>query len=323
MFKKRTSKVRHSRQLLQLQANVVSPRIVWFGFLKACRRCVRLAVLVALGVAAVWGIRTGIQRGLVENKEFKLQAIDLTPNPAIDEQRLVELCHIDLEGSLFECDATEMESILKDLPEIATANVRREFPGTLVVQVAAREPYAWIASLEQGIEAHDMEKGLVIDRSGVAFPCPPALRETATRLPVFFVGEGGEPLAAGERVKHPEYDRLVRLYKVACEEIPDAAQWIYSLRQNRAWSLELLSREGTAASFGLGDHKRQMNDLKAALQHARENSEQIASIELIPERNIPVKLRGSGTPRAILVEDPTPAASPDRRSRDVQDLLNR
>ena len=64
-----------------------------------------------------------------------------------------------------------------------------------------------------------------------------------------------------------------------------------------------------------------MSDLRAALDHARERSQQIASIELIPERNIPVLLRGSGVPRAILVE---PAVStPDRRSRDVQDLLNR
>jgi cell division septal protein FtsQ len=322
MFKKRTTKVRHSRQLLQLQASVVSPRILWFGFLKACRRCARLALLAAFGVVAVWGIRRGIQHGLVENEEFRLQSIEMTPNPAIDERRLVEIAGIDLKGSLFDCDAGEIESKLRALPEIATANVRREFPGTLVVQVAAREPYAWVASPGQGIEAHDDKKGLLVDRSGVAFPCLPPLLDAANRLPVFYLGEGGEPLAAGQPVKHPEFDRLVRLYKVACEEIPGAADWIYSLRQDKAWSLELVTREGTSAYFGLGDHKRQMGDFEAILKHARENSQQIASIELIPERNIPVILRGSTVPRAILIEEPhTPSV--DRRSRDVRDLLNR
>lgn len=322
MFKKRTTKVRHSRQLLQLQASVVSPRILWFSFLKACRRCTRLLVLVALGVAAVWGIRLGIQHGLMENEEFRLQAIEMTPNPAIDERRLVEIANIDLKGSLFDCDATEIESKLRDLPEVATANVRREFPGTLVVQVAAREPYAWVARPSQGIEAHDDKKGLLVDRSGVAFPCPPALLEQANRLPVFYLSEGGDPLEAGQHVTHPEFDRLVRLYKVACEEIPGSEDWIYSLRQDKAWSLELVTREGTSAYFGLGDHKRQMGDFKAIREHARENSQQIASIELIPERNIPVTLRGSTVPRAILIEEPH-AAPVDRRSRDVRDLLNR
>ena len=323
MFKKRTTKVRHSRQLIQLQASVVSPRILWFGFLKACRRCARLAMLVALGVAAVWGIRIGIQHGLVENEEFRLQSIDMTPNPAIDERRLVEIANIDLKGSLFDCDAVEIESKLRDLPEIATANVRREFPGTLVVQVAAREPYAWVASPTQGIEAHDDKKGLLVDRSGVAFPCPPALLTEATRLPVFYLGEGGEPLEAGQPVKHPEFDRLVRLYKVACDEIPGAADWVYSLRQNKSWSLELVTREGISAYFGLGDHKRQMDDFQSILKHARENSQQIASVQLIPERNIPVVLRGSTVPRAIMIEAPHNSSPAERRSRDVQDLLNR
>jgi len=322
MFKKRTSKVRHSRQLIQLQAHVVSPRIVWFGFLKTCRKFMRLAFLIALAFGAVVGVRLGIQRGLVENQEFRLQAIELTPNPALDERRLVEIAGININGSLFDCDAAEIESKLRALPEIATANVRREFPGTLVVQVAAREPYAWVASTAQGIDAHDEKSGLLVDRSGVAFPCHPALSKTAAMLPVFFLGDGGEPLVAGQAVKNPQFDRLVRLYKVACEEIPGATEWIYSLRQDRAWSLELLSRDGMTASFGLGDHKRQMGDLKAALDHARERSQQIASIELIPERNIPVKLRGNGVPRAILIEEPeTPGI--DRRTRDVQDLLNR
>lgn len=322
MFKKRTSKVRHSRQLIQLQANVVSPRILWFGILKACKKGVRLAVLVALGLGAIWGIRLGIQRGLVENEEFRLQAIELTPNAAIDERRLVEITGIDIDGSLFDCDAPEIESKLRAMPEIAIANVRREFPGTLVVQVVAREPVAWLAIPSQGIEAHDEKSGLLVDAGGVAFPCLANLAETAVKLPVFFLGEGGDPIMAGQPVKHPEYARLLRLYKVACEEIPGASQWIYSLRQTRAWSLELVSREGTTASFGLGDHKRQMDNLKSILEHARERSQQIASVELIPERNIPVTLRGSGVPRAILIEQPEPS-SPDRRSRDVQDLLNR
>ncbi len=322
MFKKRTTKVRHSRQLIRLQANVVSPRIVWFTFLKTCRRFARLAFLLALAGGAVWGIRLGIRHGLVENEEFRLQAIELTPNPAVNEHRLIEICGIDLKGSLFDCDAAEYEARLRALPEIASASVRREFPGTLVAEVKAREPRVWIACPAQGIGERDAKTGLLVDGTGVAFPCPPALAETADRLPVVFLGEGGEPLKAGNPVKHPEFNRLMALYDTACKTIPGASEWIYSLRQSRAWSLELLSRDGTTASFGLGDHERQAGDLKAALEHARDRSQQIASIELIPERNIPVLLRGSGVPRAILIEEPSPV-SPDRRSRDIQELLNR
>ena len=326
MFKRRTSRVQHRRQVIELQAKVVSPRIVWYSVLKSCRKMVRFVVLIALLVGAVWGVKYGIRRGLLENQEFRLQAIELTPNPAIDERRLVEVAGIDLKGSLFDCHVAEIEEKLDALPELASATVRREFPGTLVVEAYAREPHAWISSPSHGIVARDPEKGLLVDKKGFAFHCPPALLAKASELPVFQLGEGGEVPVAGKQVVHPEFDRLMRLYHVACTEIEDADKWIDTLRQSRAWSLELVSRDGTAASFGLGDHERQMGDLRAALEHARTQNEQIASIELIPERNIPVVVHGDSAPRAILLDEPdsTPVrVTPNRRSRDLKNLLNR
>lgn len=323
MFKKRTTRVRHSKELTRLQVNVLSPRILWFGFLKSCRRLMNFALLVALGVAAVWGMRELIQHGLVKNKEFRLQAIVLSPNAALDERRLMQVAGIDISGSLFECDSDKIESTLRALPEIAGASVRREFPGTLVVEVIAREPYVWVSGTAREIPARDPEKGLVVDRMGFIFHCPEGLLARASMLPVLQLGEGGEPVAAGRRISHPEFDSLRRLYQVACLQMPGAESWIYSLRQDRDWSLKLVSRDGTEACFGLGDHERQVADLKSALDHAREQEQQIASIELIPERNIPVVLRGDGTPRAILIDEPGPVAAPDRRARDLHNLLNR
>lgn len=323
MFKKRTTRVRHSKELTRLQVNILSPRIVWFTFLKSCRRLVKFALLVAFGVTAIWGIRELIQYGLVENKEFKLAAIELTPNAAIDERRLIKLANIDINGSLFECDADKIEATLRAMPEIAGASVRREFPGTLVVEVIAREPYAWVSGTEAGIPARDPEQGLVVDRLGFVFHCPEPMLSKASMLPAFQLGNGGEPLAAGKRISHPEYNHLRDLYRVACRQMSGAEAWIYSLRQDRKWSLELVSRDGTTATFGLGNHERQVTDFKDILDHARETGDQIASVNLIPERNIPVILRGDSPPRAILINEPGPVPAPNRRARDLQNLLNR
>lgn len=322
MFKKRTTRVRHSKELTRLQVNVLSPRILWFGLLKSCRQLVKFAFVLALGIAAIWGVRELIQRGVMQNTEFKLQAIELTPNPALDEIRLIKVAGINIDGTLFDCDTKKIEASLRALPELADASVRREFPGTLVVEVIAREPYVWVAAADQDAP-RDPERGFLVDRHGIAFHCPPSLLAKAGLLPLIQLGEGGEPLVAGRPVVHPEFDRLNRLYQIACQCIPGAEGWVYSLRQSREWSLELRSRDDTTASFGLGDHERQMADLKAALDHARGKEQQIASIELIPERNIPVILRGGGVPRAILIDEPQPATPPDRRTRDLNDLLNR
>lgn len=324
MFKRRTSRVSHRRQVIELQAHVMSPRIAWFGLMRYLRKFAKFAFILALIGGVVWGVRLGIRRGLVENKEFRLQSIKLTPNPAIDVRDLVRIAGIDVNGSLFQCNAADIESRLKALPALSSATVRREFPGTLIVEVTARQPHAWIASPAHGIAARDLKSGLLVDRAGFAFHCPANLFPSASELPVLRLGEGGTAPVAGKKVEHPEFSRLMSLYQVACLELPDAAKWIESLRQDRKWSLELVTREGTSAHFGLGDHPRQMADFKAALDHARARNQQISSIELIPERNLPVVLRGDDTPRAILVEEPDEAPSvPDRRARDLEKLIHR
>lgn len=324
MFKRRTSRVSHRRQVIELQAHVMSPRIAWFGLMRYLRKFAKFAFILALIGGVVWGVRLGIRRGLVENKEFRLQSIKLTPNPAIDVRDLVRIAGIDVNGSLFQCNAADIESRLKALPALSSAAVRREFPGTLIVEVTARQPHAWIASPAHGIAARDLKSGLLVDRAGFAFHCPANLFPSASELPVLRLGEGGTAPVAGKKVEHPEFSRLMSLYQVACLELPDAARWIESLRQDRKWSLELVTREGTSAHFGLGDHPRQMADFKAALDHARARNQQISSIELIPERNLPVVLRGDDTPRAILVEEPDEAPSvPDRRARDLEKLIHR
>lgn len=314
MFKRRTSRVSQRRQVIELKAHVMSPRIAWLGVVQCLRKLFRVVLVLALVAAVVWGARLGFRRGLVENDEFRIQAIELNPNPAIDERGLVDLAGIDLSGSLFDCDAMEITQRLKALPELAFASVHREFPGTLVVKVRAREPKAWIASEVHGILPRDRQRGMLVDSDGIAFRCPERLFEQAAQLPVFHLGKDGVQPSLGETVVDPEFDRLKGLYDIACREIPGAPEWIDSLRQSRSWALEMRSRDGTTAFFGLGDHPRQVGDLKASLDHARSRGEQIVSIELIPERNLPVVVRGDSVPRAILIEE-TGAVGTERGRR--------
>lgn len=324
MFKRRTSRIRR-RPNQVLNARVMSPRIAWYGFLRTCGKLMKVTLALALIAAAGWGIWLGVRRGLIENKEFKLQAVRLTPNTALDVPRLVEVTGIDLGGSLFQCDLSQIEDRVGALPEISSVRARREFPGTLIVEVTAREPYLWVASESRGIPPRDFDRGLVVDREGHAYPCPAGQRRMALSLPVVMLGEGGQELAAGRKVVHPEFDRMVRLYQEACKVANDAPLWIDTLRQTRTWELELASRDGMKAQFGLGDHARQMGDLMAALEHSRQTGQPIATINLIPKRNLPVSLRDGSAPRAVLIDEPdaTPAGSTDRRDRDLRNLISR
>ncbi|MEP4077100.1 MAG: FtsQ-type POTRA domain-containing protein [Haloferula sp.] len=305
-----------------LKANVMSPRIFWFDVRHALAQFFKLLLWAALFGAIGYGIWMGIQKGLVKNEEFRLQQIVLSDNPAVDEIRLLNVAGIDPTGSLFDCDAAKIESRLRALPEIAGAEVRREFPGTLMVDVTVREPMLWVANKAQGIMPRDRITGLVVDRSGLAFPCPRGDYEKALALPVIALGKGGEALVAGAKVEHPDFVRGMRLYSAAGDFTPDSEAWVDTIWQHKSWASKMTTRDGIEVTFGHDDLGRQMGDLLAAVQHAREKGARMATITLIGTRNLPVTYHEAPPPKAIPVEQ-APVKVRPAVDHDLNSLLER
>lgn len=328
MKARKTTKTRRRPRPSVLEVRVMSPRIAWFGFLKLAGRFTKLAVVLALIATLGWGVWRGIQHSFYQNPDFRLKMIKLNPNRAIDELGVATVAGIDLTGSpsLFDVDVKLAAKRLGALPEISEARVERHLPGTLVVRVVARVPKAWISSPGESPGKTRATGSLLVDQHGVVFPCPELQLETAMLLPVIELPASDEhPVEHGKVVGHPELEQCMLLLDSARKADPEAVRWIESIRQDHDWSLLLTTRQGTEATFGLGDHARQIESLRAALDHAGEKGYLIATINLIPKYNIPITLRGEeAAPRAI----PVSAAvlgepRQNRRTRDLNSLLER
>lgn len=322
---RKTSKPRKRAHSNVLEVRVMSPRIAWFGFLKCLGKLGKFGVILAILGIAGWGIWRGVQHAFYENPDFRLQVIDLNKNNAIDEFALVQTADIDLAANLFDLDIDQITERLKKVPALSSVRVERHLPGTLAVRVVARTPRAWIACPEEGIPAGRKPGGLLVDDDGHAFPCTAFQFETAERLPIVILPkEEGRPITAGEKVSQLELDRCFRLLSAACENDAEAIHWIESIRQANSWSLVLVTRDGVTATFGLGDHDRQIANFSAAVDHASRENYAIDTINLIPRENVPVTVRNaSAPPRALPVPEPTPAEiRTDRRSRDLDQILN-
>lgn len=320
MFRRRTSKVRQRRQVRVLRASVMSPRIFWYDIRKALWAAIRMLFILALIGAAGWGIWRGIQEGLLENEEFRLRQIELNENTALDEIRLLEIGQIDLEGSLFDCDADDIRDRLESLPEVAAAKVKCNYPGTLEVSVVARKPFVWIASEAHGIPARDLPRGMLVDRSGHLFRCTRRLYSQAISLPVIELRDGGGALEAGGVIEHPDFTRGLRLYRTALKRSSDAAEWVDTIRQHKAWGSKLVTRDEIEATFGHESLDRQVEDFLAAAAHAREKGDRIATIHLVGKRNLPVTFHEVSPPRAIPVPEPVPETAAET---DLNRLLDR
>lgn len=328
MKRKTTKHRRHARQSV-LEVRVMSPRIAWFGFLKVLGRLTRLAAVLAVVAAAGWGVWRGIEHAFYKNPDFRLQVLDLNPNPVIDELRVASVAGIDLTAnpSLFEIDVSDMEEKLRALPEVTSARVERHLPGTLVVRVIPRSPKAWVLSPAAGITDTRKAGALLVDDQGFAYPCPELQLADAQHLPIIELPASEEfPILPASKIKQRELNPCFLLLDSARAADPEAAHWIETIRPANDWSLEIITREGTCATFGLDDHARQMASLRAALDHAGEKGYGIDTINLIPKYNIPVTVRNGVPPKAVPVPEVEPVetnGADNRRARDLSNLLNR
>jgi hypothetical protein len=161
-----------------------------------------------------------------------------------------------------------------------------------------------------------------VDLDGFAYRCPPGQAEVSQALPILALSRNDEhPIKAGKTLDHPQYKQTMRLLKSVVAECPDELPMVDSISQANEWSLNLVTRGGTVATFGLGDHARQLGYLGRSLDHARRKGYEIGTINLIPRRNVPITLSAEAAPpRAIPVPEETPASKQDE---DLRTLLNR
>lgn len=324
----RTSKTRrHRHHVKVLKAEVMSPRIAWFNFLGYLRSLAKFSLILGVLFALGYGIRTAVEHTFHRNPDFQLKAINLNPNDALDEAELVEVLQIDLEANIFDFDVDAMEAKLMERHEIASARVERNLPGTLDFRITTRKPTAWIACPANGFPATRDTGSLLVDHEGFAYRCPPGQVEAARELPILALSEDSEhPIQVGRVVTHPQYERTLRLLNSVLLECPQELPMVDSISQASPWALSLVTRAGTVATFGLGDHARQLKNLESALEHARREGYDIETINLIPKRNVPITVGADAAPpRAIPVDPASLGETPTRNSQaeDLRTLLNR
>ena len=260
-MRKRSSKARrHRHHVKVLKSEVMSPRIAWFNFLGFLRGLTKAAVVIGLLLAVAYGIREAVEHTFHRNPDFRLKAIQLSPNDVLDEGELVSLLKIDLAANIFDFDIERFERELLAMPAIQTAEVERNLPGTLVFSITTRKPMAWIACPEEGFPAGRKACSLLVDHTGLTYPCPPGQADAAQGLPVIVLApDSAHPLQAGKTIDHPEYGHCLKLLKAVVAQHPADLQSVDTISQANKWSLSMRTRSGTTATFGLGDHQRQLS----------------------------------------------------------------
>ena len=318
-MRRKTSRVKKRKSKRQIELQVRSPRIVGFGILRGMGKFAKLALVLLVLGAAVWGGREGLNHVFIENPEFQLKYIEM-PGATMTQGDLAEITGIDPGASIFAVDMSAMEAEMRKRPGIVRIEVSRHLPDTLKVELVERIPVAWIECRRLGIIGRDPATGVVVDRDGVCFPCEKWWEKEGATLPEIVVREATElDFAIGERLRHREAERGLDLVQRSSHLLAGSNWSLPVVGVKNDFSLVAATNEGAVVTFGMYEHDRQLNDLLAILKHAKSSQRQLATANMIPKRNVPVTFAGDSPVRS----EARPAnVEGTRLERDIRAILN-
>ncbi len=141
---KRRKGTRRKKSFLKVNARLSSRKNQKFYRMGAIALVV--AGIICIGLLLWYGIGFFGRSMFSENDQFAITEYDIRceSESVLTEARVRSYMELGTNANLFAIDITEVRKKLEDNPSISSAEVRRRFPGTLVVRVWERVPVAWI-----------------------------------------------------------------------------------------------------------------------------------------------------------------------------------
>lgn len=272
----------------RLHIKVSSPRIVMHQVMTGLIKSVKYGTCLILLSLISYGGYIGYHQLYKDNPYYRLQAIEVDTNGHLHPARVADLAALNLDATVFDIDLDKVQKILSELPEIERCELERRLPGTLKITVRERAPVAWLECEALGWPGCG-DGGILVDQNGFTFPSGEALWQASRNLPVIFLREARE-----EDFEHgvkSEHDDLMLALGLMEKMRVVRAEWnAVKIDLASDYSIEVTSRDGVKAVFGMSDHQRQVEDMISIREHCRnEKRPKIKSINLIPRKNIPLE----------------------------------
>lgn len=300
--KKKTTSVKRSRRTKNervLQLKVSSPRIVLFQTIKTLRKLLKTFVILAILGIGVWYAYKAIHKHFNDNEEFAVRFVPVTSfdgseTKVLSKNRVWELSGIDFKGTIFQADLNDVEEKLANRPEVIRAEVTRKLPHTIEIKLEERVPIAWLSSTSMGLAGRNPYKGVLLDEYGVAFRSHMGFWNIAKGLPVIELRTSKKSdFTLGQKMTNKDAPRALDFVKkLANIEMQGWA--VDRVYVENYYTLNVVTTDGVQAQFSMYDHDIQLEKFVMARDHALDNGEELAWIDLRPRTNNPCRYKSGG-----------------------------
>ena len=265
----------------------------------------RVVTVVGLGAGLYYGLSLAATRLLFKNPEYDIVDVNVETDGVLTPARVVEASDLHKGVNIFKVNLGRAKARIEALPQVEQAQVARNLPNKISIQITERKPIAWIAPEHSAATRDDLAaspKSFLIDSRGILLQPGKTLPQDY-HLPIIRNYTSG-PLSPGLEAGGEEIKAVLDLLHAHQDSLIASRFQIQEIDLSKHYGLNVLSESGMQVLFDLNDMDKQLKRLDVYLQTLEPRGQRVATINLLAQRNIPVTFITEP------VADPSPANTP-------------
>ena len=283
---KRVSSFRQRRQQHLLDVKVRSRKAVAHRNRRVLVVFSKLALLIALICGIYVGGRYAAKRFFLDNPDYRLSAIQVQTDGTLQRDQILGVADLQEGENIFRVNLARVHDRLQDLPQVDEIEVVRKLPGEIDIRIVERKPIAWITAEKQMADHFASETAFLVDARGVLMKEKKLLSEYLG-LPVI-VGCQSESLNAGKTVEALETKAALELLQLSSRSFMQTRFQIREIDVSKGYCLVVTDKNHSKVTFGFDNLDTQLQRLEQFLIYSDDAHREIATVNLLVQRNIPV-----------------------------------
>jgi len=282
----RLSNTRQRRQQHLLDVRVRSHKATQHRNRRVLVVLSKIVLLLVMASGAVFGVRYGAKRFFFENPDYELSQIEIQTDGALQRDQILKVTELREGGNIFGVNLAKVRDRLLQLPQVDEVQVIRKLPGEIDIRIVERKPIAWITSDKQISDPFASEVAFLVDARGVLMK-EKKLFPGYLGLPLI-TGCTSESLEPGKTVESFEAKAALDLLRLSTASFMQTRFQIREIDVSKGYCLVVSDKNHSRVTFGFDNLEAQIQRLEQFLVYADDSKQELATVNLLVQRNVPV-----------------------------------
>jgi cell division septal protein FtsQ len=282
----RVSNTRQRRQQHLLDVRVRSHKATQHRNRRVLVIVSKVLLVLAIGIGVFFGVRFGAKRLFFENPDYQLSQIEVQTDGTLQRDQILKAAGLREGENVFSVNLGQVRDRLQQLPQVDEVQVVRKLPGEIDLRIVERKPIAWITSDKQISDPFASEVAFLVDARGVLMKEKKLLPEYLG-LPLI-TGCTSESLEAGKTVGSFEAKAALELLRLSTGSFMQTRFQIREIDASKGYCLLVSDKNHTRVTFGFDNLDAQLQRLEQFLIYSDDSKRELATVNLLVQRNIPV-----------------------------------